>query len=375
MEAGKHSEEARRIAALHRYDILDTPTEREFDEVVRVVSAICNAPISVINLIDEHRQWFKAEVGLGVRETPLPASICAHAILQDDFMLVPDTLDDIRFAGNPLVLGSPHLRFYAGALLKTPEGLPIGTICVLDTKPRGLDANQQALLRLMASQIMKLIESRQLVIAEQAARLRAEQLAEENETLARESDHRVMNSLQQVSSVLSMQARGVGGVAKAELDSARHRVDAIALVHRQLHLARKLTSVDAAPFLRQLSEQMKASAPARIEAITVDVEDRCLAPEWASALGLIVAELIANSIKHAFPGDRRGTIAIRYRREGDASVLSVEDDGVGLPAGFDPAKSKGVGMRVIVAKARRIGAELTSESIGGRTTFRLRHSG
>ena len=106
--------------------------------IVKVAAHVCGAPISVINLIDETRQWFKAEIGLGVRETPLDVSICAHAILQPGLFIVPDTLKDRRFACNPLVTGEPNLRFYAGALLETPEGLPLGTVCVLDYKPREL---------------------------------------------------------------------------------------------------------------------------------------------------------------------------------------------------------------------------------------------
>ncbi len=113
-----------------------------------------------------------------MRETPLPASICAHAILQPDLFIVPDTLEDARFADNPLVTGEPHLRFYAGALLESPEGLPLGTICVLDYQPRELDENQKALLRLTARQIMKMIELRRLNAMERIAREKAETRAE-----------------------------------------------------------------------------------------------------------------------------------------------------------------------------------------------------
>ena len=150
MKAALHSAEAYRLAALRNYGILDTPREADFDEVVEVASAICGTPISVINLIDQGRQWFKAEVGLGVRETPIDSSICAHAILQPGLFIIPDTRLDPRFADNPLVTGDPHLRFYAGALLETPEGFPLGTVCVLDYKPRELDEKQKAFLRLMA---------------------------------------------------------------------------------------------------------------------------------------------------------------------------------------------------------------------------------
>lgn len=185
MEASRRVAEDRRVAALQAYGLLDTPREEEFDAIVKVVSTICGTPISVINPIDRDRLWFKAEIGLGVRETPLPASICAHAILQPGLFIVPDTLEDRRFADNPLVTGDPRLRFYAGALLETPDGLPLGTICVLDYKPRQLDDSQQALLRLVARQIMKLFELRRINAAERQARAQAEVHAEATDLVAR----------------------------------------------------------------------------------------------------------------------------------------------------------------------------------------------
>jgi GAF domain-containing protein len=130
------AEESARLAALNRYHILDTPREQEFDDFTRLAAYIFNTPIAVINLIDHDRQWFKSEIGLGVRETPLDTSICRHAILQSEFFIVPDTTQDERFKHNPLVTGNPHLRFYAGALLKSSEDLPLGTLCVLDIQPR-----------------------------------------------------------------------------------------------------------------------------------------------------------------------------------------------------------------------------------------------
>ena len=179
MKAELHFAETQRLEALRGYDILDTPREAEFDDIVEVVSAICETPISVINLINSGRQWFKAEVGLGVRETPIDSSFCAHAILQPDLFVVPDTTKDARFCDNPLVTGEPRLRFYAGALLESPDGLPLGTICVLDYVPRDLNEKQRALLRLMSKQIMKLLELRRLNARERELRLEAEALVRE----------------------------------------------------------------------------------------------------------------------------------------------------------------------------------------------------
>lgn len=154
------SAEARRAKALHGYDILDTPREAEFDDLARIAAEVCGTPIAVVNFVDTHRQFFKAEVGLGVRETPLETSFCSHAILTEDLIVVPDASEDPRFACNPLVTGEPGLRFYAGALLKTADGLPIGTICVLDYVPRDLDEAQRRTLTLLARQAMTQLEHR-----------------------------------------------------------------------------------------------------------------------------------------------------------------------------------------------------------------------
>ncbi len=160
--------ETRRLQALTRYDILDTPREAAFDEIAQLAAEICGTPIAVVNLIGEGRQFFKAEVGLGVRETPLETSFCAKAILEEEFLLVPDATQDSRFDCNPLVTGKPHLRFYAGALLKTAEGLPIGTLCVLDTEPKALTPLQQRTLQVLARQVMSQLDLR-LALREQQA--------------------------------------------------------------------------------------------------------------------------------------------------------------------------------------------------------------
>ena len=156
--------DARRLAALACYQIVDTPREASFDELAELAADLCGAPIAVVNLIASHRQFFKAEVGLGVRETPLDNSFCIHALLEDEFLLVPDATQDARFACNPRVTGEPHLRFYAGALLKTADGVPIGTLCVLDYQPRTLTALQQKSLRVLARQVMAQLELRREVI-------------------------------------------------------------------------------------------------------------------------------------------------------------------------------------------------------------------
>ncbi|WP_159992495.1 PAS domain-containing protein [Roseomonas sp. 18066] len=154
--------EAERLAALKRYGVLDTPAERDFDDLVRMASGLLGTPIAAINLIDADRQWFKAEVGLDVREMPLDSVICARLLLSQDELVIPDLLEDPRFACNPLVATDLGLRFYAGELLRTPEGLPLGTLCVLDTAPRpqGLTEGQRFALQTLSRQVMSQLELR-----------------------------------------------------------------------------------------------------------------------------------------------------------------------------------------------------------------------
>src|ERR1700716_974190 len=158
--ARQRPNEAERLRALRSYGILDPAVEPAFDDITRIASYVCQTPISLISLVDEGRQWFKSEVGLGMRQTPLDQSICAHALLEHSCLDVPDPTGDSRFDCNPLVTGEPHLRFYAGALLRTPDGLPLGTICVLDYRPRQLTPEQREVLAALARQVMSQMESR-----------------------------------------------------------------------------------------------------------------------------------------------------------------------------------------------------------------------
>ncbi|WP_231562413.1 response regulator [Sphingomonas sp. 35-24ZXX] len=210
--------EAERLAALLRYGIIDTPKEPEFEDIVRLASDVFDAPISVVNLIASDRQWFKAEIGIGARELPLDVSICAHAILQDDLFIVPDTLLDERFRNNPLVNVDGGLRFYAGALLKTQEGLPLGTVCVLDTCPRpeGITDRQRLTLEVLARQVMTQLELRRAVAqrdershvleAEIASRMRAEAARRSSE----EHYQRLFDAIDAGISVLEMRYDDLG---------------------------------------------------------------------------------------------------------------------------------------------------------------------
>lgn len=157
--------ESSRLAALYDYGILDTVPEVGFDDIVRLATRLCDTPVALISLVDRDRQWFKAKLGFEPCETPIAQSVCKHAIGLGDLLVIPDLTQDMRTSANPLVVGEPHMRFYAGAPLVTAEGQTLGTLCVIDhrPRPRGLTEAQADDLRALARQVMALLDMRHLV--------------------------------------------------------------------------------------------------------------------------------------------------------------------------------------------------------------------
>ena len=157
--APNFDDEEQRLINLRKYDLLDSDAEETFDSLVKLASKICDVPISLITLLDNHRQWFKASVGISVQETPRDISFCTHAIAQPDaFFVVEHASQDERFKENPLVTGNPNIEFYAGKPILSPEGYPFGTLCVIDTKPRKLTETQLEMLGDLARQVEVLLE-------------------------------------------------------------------------------------------------------------------------------------------------------------------------------------------------------------------------
>jgi GAF domain-containing protein len=146
--------ETERLNTLRGYGILDTHPEDRFDDLTRLAAQICETRSSVISLVDEHRQWFKSKINFKASQTPREEAICAHAIMTPDVFVVPDTMQDARFASNSHVVGEPHIRFYAGAPLAAPNGHRLGALCVIDFVPRRLRPQQLECLRMLSRQVM-----------------------------------------------------------------------------------------------------------------------------------------------------------------------------------------------------------------------------
>lgn len=194
MNAPLPDHESERLQALQHYDVLDSDPEAAFDDLVQLAAYICETPIALISLLDDCRQWFKAKIGIEVAETPRDLAFCAHAILQpDDVLIVPDALQDQRFATNPLVTSDPYIRFYAGAPLKTPDGYPLGTLCVIDRTPRQIRPEQVQALQRLSRQVVSQLELRRSLAQtlQNTAELQRDELARRRvEAALRESEER-----------------------------------------------------------------------------------------------------------------------------------------------------------------------------------------
>ena len=333
--------EQARVKALAEFNIMDTGAEDGFDDAVLVAAQLCDVPIALVSLIDAHRQWFKAAVGVTVTETPREVSFCGHAIGGTELLIIENATLDARVANNPLVTGEPFIRFYAGAPLVTSDGHVIGTMCVLDYRPRTLNDGQRAALAALARQVMAQLELRRLLVRQREGE-------EHRRLLTGELEHRIKNTLSVVQAIVSQSLR----TAKTPADAR----DAIS--------ARLVTLGRAHDLLTQASW---TSAPIRVlvhGAISVDGEDgrrvRMSGPDVrlnaraALALSMALHELATNAAKYGSLSAEDGHVEIawRFAERGAATTLELVWQEHGGPP-VAPPSSKGFGTRLIETSLTR----------------------
>ncbi|MBV7563907.1 sensor histidine kinase [Pseudomonas sp. sia0905] len=389
-----HDEEER-VLSLEHLDILDSAPEQNFDDVVLLATTLCDTPIALVSLVDRERQWFKACVGLDVRETHRDLAFCAHAILEpDDVLVVEDATQDPRFQHSALVLGEPHIRFYAGAPIRTDAGHPLGTVCVIDTKPRSLPDHQRRALQALARQTAALLQLRMLELQrERHASALLDEL-EQAQARHREAEEslrhaRRVSSLGMLTASIAHDVNNLLQVLSTSLQMAQLRARRPAEVERFAQTG--LQAVEqGGKLIRQLLANVRQDGP---ELACVDISERLhkarelLAGTLGDAITLsfdlaardvgvmcdevqlqaVVLNLLSNA-RDAMQG--RGQVVIATRQEqligdeqlsdGNYLVLSVQDDGPGMSAElaarvFDPfftTKQAGKGTGLGLAQAR-----------------------
>lgn len=328
------SYEATRLKALLDYRILDTGPESAYDDLTRIASEICGTSIALVSLIDADRQWFKSRVGLDATETPRDLAFCAHAILQPDVFVVPDTLKDERFHDNPLVTEAPSIRFYAGTPLITPRGDALGTLCVIDPEPRELDKGQIRALQALGRQVVGQLE----------LRLQADRLERSNrmrDRLLVMLSHDLKSSFHTLIGYGSVLEKRIDRFSKAEIVETAQRLQSVGgRAHQQLmgmlEWAREqVDGQKSAPELlevRDVFDEVVALLQDAIaqKTLTVEVEiEDGFGPVWASRCLFLscIQNLLSNALKFSHAG---GVITLRAEETDQQQRLSVIDRGTGM---------------------------------------------
>lgn len=371
MTAPLPENEDQRLAALLSYEILDTGAEPAFDDITKIIAHICDVPVAMVSLLDDKRQWFKAKVGVDLAETPRELAFCGHAILHDGVMEVPDAAQDPRFANNPLVTGEHGVRFYAGAPLHNGDGLKIGTLCVLDNKPRILTEQQKEHLQALARQVMAQLELRRALRDKN-------RILKQKDMLLKEVNHRVKNGLQMIGSLMQLQKRKITDpIAQQQISDMGMRIQTLATVHRHLYRQDDLAKAELVSYLREVAKPLANAADVAIE---IEAPKVLLPVDALVPLAMIVSELVSNASKYARPpateGHKRPTVRIvgelkpaqneEETAEGVQHLhLTVGDDGPGLPDGFDIEHSDGLGMRVVTSLVQQLDGTIWAHNGSG----------
>ncbi|WP_422365810.1 GAF domain-containing sensor histidine kinase [Pelagibius sp.] len=353
-------DEVQRLASLQALDILDTPPEPAFDRVTRLAAQQFDVPIALISLIDPARQWFKSKIGLEVDETPREFSFCQFAIMDDQVMQVPDATVDPRFAQNPLVTGEPHIRFYAGAPLVTEKGFRLGTLCMIDSRPRQpLDEVQQARLRDFAELVINEMELRRLrrLLGDSSFGLSSEvtsalnSMREAEEDLARQAQ---MNVIAHVAHELRTPLSAMMGFAEiirreffGEIGDKRYAAYASQIEDCGLHLLGVLSKTmdlsramrgglkleESVVDLEEVSRLAKKLSQSELDVFQADLklDFGADAPKLLADRGQVaqmLVNLICNAAHHS---PQSSSIAVDAKQRSDGGLdLSVTDQGSGM---------------------------------------------
>ena len=384
MSAPRPFDEQARMEALQRYRILDSTREEAFDDLVRLAALVCRTPISLISFVDATRQWFKAKEGLDVPELPRETAFCAHAIMGVNLLIVPDTEADPIFADNPLVLGPPHIRFYAGAPLITPDGLGLGTLCVIDHVPRTIGPEEARALTALARHVMTQLELRRSL-------LEVDERNSELDTFSRSVAHDLRAPLRAIRGLSEMirdenggralDARGQEWLGRIiEAAGRMHAlIDGVLSYARLTRTPLPIETVELGPLVREVLNDLSADLESRKAVVEVAPD---LPAVRASALGLrqALANLLSNAVKFVAPGVEPRVRVTAELREGRA-VISVADNGIGIPADLQdrlfqpfsqlrgpgaPNAGVGIGLSIVKKAVDRMNGRLGVDSTPGQ---------
>ena len=370
-------DEAARLKALYDYDVLDTNAEKIFDDLTQLAAQICNTPITLISLIDPHRQWFKSRVGLDAEETSRDIAFCAHAIHQKEIFEVQDTLKDKRFFDNPMVTSEPNIRFYAGTPLVNPDGYAIGTLCVIDDKPNKLTKDQRNALEVLGRSVISQMELRKNIQA-----------------LKQASDHKT-EFLSNMSHELRTPLNAIIGFSRLILDDIKqHKLPAkfseyishidysgrrlLSVVNSVIDLNKieagmmqvQIESICLRDFVTDLEGMLAITANEKDVAFSVNVSNGLpthLAIDQAK-ISQIITNLAHNAIKFTDSGK---SVKVELSLKNEHLVLTVSDQGVGISS-LDKTKLFGKFQQVGQAKSSEgsgLGLSITQglvELLGGK---------
>lgn len=331
--------ENERLGALEALKILDTLPEKEYDDITKLASFICKTPVALVTLVDEKRQFFKSKIGLEDSSTSRDMAFCAHAILTPgEETIVADARLDARFSDNPLVTDDPHVVFYAGIPLLSPEGFPLGTLCVIDKKPRVLTKQQLAALRSLSNQVMKLLELRKSNLSLIEAHEKLQVYSDQMEAFAYTASHDLKEPARMVSSFMKLfqekYAEGLNEEAQTYIHFAVDGAKRMTMLINELLVYSELDNTDSAKEevdIEMIVKEVVALFRGVIEENGASINYDKLPVIKASRTGvkLVFQNIVGNAIKYHAP-DGKPIIKISGEETDSQWKFAIEDNGIGI---------------------------------------------